>query len=102
MQLPAGGPRRVALHVLALTLAVVCGVFGVVAAVLQELLAGGGVLLVVVAAPLIEEAMKPAGILLLLAFWPLALVGRLHTALLAAISGACFGLLESLIYVEVY
>jgi hypothetical protein len=44
-QLPAGGPRRLALHVLALTLAVLGGGFGVIAALAQELLAGRGLTL---------------------------------------------------------
>ena len=53
-------------------------------------------------APIIEEALKPAGIYLLLVKWPQALRGQLHTALLCAISGAVFGVIESLIYVELY
>jgi len=46
--------------------------------------------------------MKPAGIYILLLRWPQALLGRLHTALLAALAGLTFGLIESFIYVKVY
>ncbi|HEX5368218.1 MAG TPA: PrsW family glutamic-type intramembrane protease, partial [Dehalococcoidia bacterium] len=87
---------------LALTLAVLGGVFGIVGAISQEVRAGGGVMLAFAAAPLIEEALKPAGIYVLLIRWPQALLGRLHTATLTAISGLCFGLIESYVYVHVY
>jgi hypothetical protein len=100
---PPRGTALVALQLLALTLAVLGGAFGIVGAITQELRAGGGgVLLAFTGAPLIEEALKPAGIYLLLIRWPRALLGRLHTAALTAISGLCFGLIESYVYVHVY
>ena len=40
-----------------------------------------------IAAPLIEEALKPTGIYIILLRWPWALLGRLHTALLTATGG---------------
>ena len=55
-----------------------------------------------VGAPVIEEAMKPAGIYILMLRWPHALLGRLHTALLAALAGLTFALIESYLYVEYY
>lgn len=94
--------ERVALELWALALALFGGLFAIIGAFFQELQSGIGILLVVLAAPVIEEALKPGGIYLLLLFWPYALRGRLHTALLCAISGAVFGVVESLIYVEVY
>ncbi|HEX5369552.1 MAG TPA: PrsW family glutamic-type intramembrane protease, partial [Dehalococcoidia bacterium] len=99
---PSTAAGMIALQLLALTLAVLGGVFGIVGAISQEVRAGGGVMLAFAAAPLIEEALKPAGIYVLLIRWPQALLGRLHTATLTAISGLCFGLIESYVYVHVY
>ncbi len=99
---PTTATGMIALQLLALTLAILGGAFGIVGAISQELRAGGGVLLAFAAAPLIEEALKPAGIYILLIRWPQALLGRLHTAALTAISGLCFGLIESYVYVHVY
>jgi hypothetical protein len=87
---------------LAIFVAVVGGAMGIVGAALQEVQAGLGILLVIVAAPVIEEALKPSGIFVLLVRWPHALRGQLHIATLAALSGVSFGLIESLIYVTVY
>ncbi len=99
---PTTAAGMIALQLLALTLAILGGAFGIVGAISQELRAGGGVMLAFAAAPLIEEALKPAGIYVLLIRWPQALLGRLHTAVLTAISGLCFGLIESYVYVNVY
>ena len=46
--------------------------------------------------------MKPAGVYFLLARWPEALTGRLFTALLAAIGGITFAVVENIIYLNVY
>jgi RsiW-degrading membrane proteinase PrsW (M82 family) len=73
---------------------------GIPGVVFQELQVFG--LGAFVAAPVIEEAMKPAGIYILMLRWPQALLGRGHTAMLAAIAGLTFGLIESYIYVEFY
>jgi RsiW-degrading membrane proteinase PrsW (M82 family) len=89
------------LQPLALLLALLGGVLGVFGAIVQEL-QSGGIGGPFVAAPIIEEALKPAGIYILLIVWPQALAGRLHTATLAAISGLCFGLIESYVYVTWY
>lgn len=89
------------LHLLAILMALFGGVLGVFGAVFQELQSGGiGGPFVV--APIVEEAMKPAGIYILLIVWPFALSGRLHSAMLAALSGLCFGLIESYVYVTWY
>ena len=63
---------------------------------------GAFLLLPLVGAPIIEELVKPFGVYLLLARWPRLLRGRLHTALLAALAGLSFGLIEALVYVTVY
>ena len=99
---PKTAAGMIALQLLALTLAILGGALGIVGAISQELRAGGGVMLAFAAAPLIEEALKPAGIYVLLIRWPQALLGRFHTAVLTAISGLCFGLIESYVYVNVY
>jgi RsiW-degrading membrane proteinase PrsW (M82 family) len=90
-------------HVLALFFALLGGVFGIFGAAVTELASGGGGLAVAfVAAPIIEEAMKPLGVYILLAKWPIALRNQVYTAVLAAISGISFGLIEALAYVNVY
>ncbi len=78
---------------LAVGLAIVGGVLGVGGALVQNTEAG------LLGAPFVEEALKPAGIYILLIRWPRALRGRLHTALLTGLSGLCFGLIESLFYI---
>ena len=49
-----------------------------------------------------EEVLKPSGVYIALARWPFALRSQLWIALLTALSGLTFGLIESLIYVTVY
>lgn len=90
-------------HLLALFFAVAGGALGIFGAIVAELQSSGGfLLLAILGAPLIEEALKPAGLYILLAKWPRALRGQLHTAALAGISGLSFGLIESWVYVNVY
>jgi RsiW-degrading membrane proteinase PrsW (M82 family) len=89
-------------HLLAITLALLGGVFGVLGAFVQELHAGGFLLLPFVGAPIIEELLKPAGVYLLVVRWPHALRNQLHTALLAALGGLAFGIVESTLYVSLY
>jgi len=94
---------RLALDVLAVALALIGGALGIAGAFVQELQSFGfGILLAIAGAPIIEEALKPAGVYLLLVRWPRALRGQLHTALLAALAGVVFGLIESLAYVKLY
>jgi RsiW-degrading membrane proteinase PrsW (M82 family) len=83
-------------------MALLGGLIGLLGAFLQELQSGAAVFAIILAAPVIEEVLKPSGIYLLLLKWPHALRGRVHTALLCAISGAVFGVIESFIYTEVY
>jgi RsiW-degrading membrane proteinase PrsW (M82 family) len=93
-------PPSLGQHALAIVVAVIGCVLAIPAIVLQELQAGG--LGIFIGAPVIEEALKPAGIYILMLRWPRALHGRLHTAMLAALAGLTFGLIESFIYVELY
>ncbi len=90
-------------HLFAITFAVLGGVLGILGAAFQELRTGGVFLLLpFVGAPIIEELLKPSGIYILLVRWPRLLRGQLHTALLAAVSGLSFGLIEAVVYVTVY
>ena len=89
-------------HFLAVFFALAGGVFGIAGAVIAEVRAGGFLLLPLVGAPIIEEALKPAGLYILLAKWPQALRGRLYTAVLAGLAGLSFGVIEALAYIFVY
>jgi RsiW-degrading membrane proteinase PrsW (M82 family) len=77
------------------------GVMGIFGALVTEIRTGG-IFIFFVGAPIIEEAMKPLGIYILLAKWPYVLRGRLYTAFLTALSGLSFGIIEALVYVYIY
>jgi RsiW-degrading membrane proteinase PrsW (M82 family) len=90
-------------YVLCLFLAIVGGLLGIIGAVIQELQSGSAfILLPFVGAPIIEEALKPSGIYLALLWWSRALTSQLFTAVLCAISGLVFGVIESFVYVTLY
>jgi hypothetical protein len=89
-------------HAFAITMALAGGVLGIVGAFVNEVRAGGFILLPIVGAPIIEELLKPTGVYILLARWPRLLTGRLHTALLAGLAGLSFGVIEALVYIFVY
>lgn len=55
-----------------------------------------------VAGPIIEEALKPTGVYLILARWTRVLQSRLYTAFLAALGGLGFGLIENVLYLQIY
>jgi RsiW-degrading membrane proteinase PrsW (M82 family) len=92
------GPVSLPWHVFAVLIAVLGCVIAIPGVVFQEIQAAGSI----IAAPVIEEALKPTGVYLLMLRWPRALCGRLHTAALCAIAGLTFGLIESWIYVTIY
>ncbi|MFQ5827248.1 MAG: PrsW family glutamic-type intramembrane protease [Dehalococcoidia bacterium] len=87
-------------HLLAAALALAGGIFGVLGALIEEVQAG--FLVPFVAAPIIEEALKPSGVYLLLGKWPHLLRGRLYTAYLAALGGVSFAVIENIIYLTIY
>lgn len=91
-------PVTLPYHLLAIALALLGGLLGAGGAIFEELRAGIGAL----AAGPIEEALKPAGIYILLVRWPWVLSNRIYTASLTALSGLVFALLEACIYVFVY
>ena len=78
-------------HIFAVSIALIGGLLGIVGAMIQELRAGGFLLLPFLGAPIIEEGLKPLGVYILLIRWPHLLRGRLYTALLAALAGLTFG-----------
>ncbi len=77
------------------------GVLGVFGAVIQEVFYGS-LFAAFVAGPMIEEAMKPTGVYLLYALRPYAVQGRLYRAVLAALGGLSFAVVENIFYLEVY
>jgi RsiW-degrading membrane proteinase PrsW (M82 family) len=90
------------LHALAVVFAIAGGLLGILGAFVAEARSSVPFLLVFIGAPVAEEITKPAGIYIYLLRWPGVLRHQLHIASLTAISGLCFGLLESLVYVTVY
>ena len=92
--------RGKVLFVLAPGVALAGALLGIPGSIIQEAFADP--LVVFFAGPMIEEATKPAGLYLLLAFRPEYLTGRLQAAALASGAGAAFGLIESALYVSVY
>lgn len=87
-------------HLLAVALALAGGMFGILGAFIEE--AQAGFLVPFVAAPIIEEALKPSGVYLLLAKWPHLLRNQLYTAYLAALGGVSFAVIENIIYLTIY
>jgi RsiW-degrading membrane proteinase PrsW (M82 family) len=83
-------------------LAALGSVVGAIGSVVGELTPAALILGPFVGAPIIEEAMKPMGVILVLAARPWLLRGRMHIAALCALAGVTFGFLESLVYVHVY
>ena len=77
------------------------GVLGILGAIIQEL-SQGSLLVAFVAAPMVEEVMKPAGVYLLLVWWPKVLTSRLFTASLAALGGLSFAVVENILYLQFY
>ena len=90
-------------YVLTIILAIVGGFLGILGAVIQEIQSTTTyILLPFLGAPIIEEALKPSGLYLALLWWPRALTSQLFTAMLCALSGLVFGVIESFVYVTLY
>lgn len=88
-------------HIIATFVAIGGGVLGVLGAILQEFFYGL-IFVVFVAGPMIEEAMKPTGVYILYVVRRDTCRGRLYTALLAALGGLSFAIVENLFYLELY
>jgi len=55
-----------------------------------------------IGAPIIEELFKPIGVYLGQVWFPQTLRNRIYVALLCALGGVVFGLIESWVYVNIY
>jgi hypothetical protein len=97
---PAADARSISplWYVFAIFVAIAGGALGILSAIVQEVRAGGFILLPIVGAPVIERpeadrSLHPAR--------PLAVVLRsqLFTALLSALAGLTFGVIEAFVYV---
>lgn len=88
-------------HILAPLVALSGGVFGVLGVGYTELLYGS-FLVAFVGAPIIEEALKPSGVYLLLVKRPRALRNQVYTAALSALAGIAFALIENAVYLNIY
>lgn len=88
-------------HVLAVLIALAGGLFGILGAAFNEFF-HGDLLVAFIGAPIIEEALKPSGLYFLLAKWPRALRNPLYTAMLAALGGVAFAVIENIIYFTLY
>ena len=78
------------------------GALGIGGAVIAEIGSVGFLLLIFIGAPIIEEIFKPIGVYLGQVWFPQALRNRVYVALLCALGGVVFGLIESWVYVNVY
>lgn len=80
------------------------GMLGIIGAFFQESQQGVPSALTApfFAAPIIEEALKPVGVYILLAKAPHLLRSRLYTAFLSALGGLSFAVIENLVYLNVY
>ena len=79
------------------------GVFASLGTFVEELSFGGGFLLgVVLIGPLIEEVLKPIGIIILLEKDPAGFHSKTHILWLCALSALVFSLLENILYIYIY
>jgi RsiW-degrading membrane proteinase PrsW (M82 family) len=101
---PPAPQRGFGLQLVVLAIAVLGGFLGILGSLVAEIQRGGGFIIgpIIIAAPVIEEAMKPAGVYISLIKWPHALRSPMHIAVLCALGGLVFGLVESWVYVNVY
>jgi|WetSurMetagenome_2_1015567.scaffolds.fasta_scaffold919799_1 RsiW-degrading membrane proteinase PrsW (M82 family) len=88
-------------YILAPLLALAGGCFGIFGAFITEAF-HGSLFPAYIAGPIIEEALKPSGVYFMLARWPRVLRNQLYTALLAALGGVSFALIENLVYLNIY
>lgn len=98
-------PQRqagIGLHLLAIVFALIGGLLGIIGAFFAEGSSSVPLMVIFIGAPIAEETLKPVGVYLFMFRWPNVLRNRLYIASLAGISGICFGLIESLVYVTVY
>ena len=95
-------PAGLRYHLLAVAFALMGGALGILGALVAEVRSSVPLLAVFIGAPIVEETTKPIGIYLFMLRWPAFLRNQLYIAFLVALSGLCFGLLESTVYVTLY
>jgi RsiW-degrading membrane proteinase PrsW (M82 family) len=108
---PSSNPRLLCLPLLkpisrkwliwAPLLALAGGCFGAFGAFITETLRAN-FLGAFIVAPVVEEALKPSAIYLVLAKWPRVLKNQFHIAALAALGGISFATIENLVYLNIY
>lgn len=88
-------------HVLAVSLAVLGGLIGILGAFIEE---GKSLnpFLPFIVAPIVEEALKPAGVYFILGKYQRLLRSQLYTAFLCALAGVSFAVVENLVYLYIY
>ena len=89
-------------YLLAVGFALLGGFLGILGAFVAEARSTVPFALAFIGAPVVEEIVKPIGIYIFLIRWPGIILKQRYIAVLAALSGLCFGLLESLVYVTIY
>lgn len=82
-------------------LVMIGGLVGIVGAIIEETKAFP-LFAPFVAAPIIEEALKPAGVYLLLGRFQNLLRNQLYTAYLSALAGLSFAVVENIVYLYIY
>lgn len=98
---PPPVPAFVRRHAVTIGLALVGGLFAVVGAFIEEA-RSGSLLLAFVVAPVIEEVLKPSGIIWLLEKRPHYLLSAAHVVVLCVVGALVFATLENLVYIYLY
>ena len=99
---PPTPPTFLKRHLVTLGLALAGGVFAILGAFIEEMRGGAGILLAVVVAPVIEEVLKPSGVIWVLEKRPHYLRSRVHVVALCVVGALVFATLENLVYLYVY
>ncbi|MEX1254210.1 MAG: PrsW family glutamic-type intramembrane protease [Dehalococcoidia bacterium] len=95
-------PAGLRYHLLAIGFALMGGALGILGAFVAEARTSVPLLLAFVGAPIVEETTKPIGVYLFFLRWPGFLRNQLYIAILVGLSGLCFGVIESVVYVTIY
>ena len=99
---PPPPPTFLQRHTVTIGLALLGGVFAVLGAFIEEMRGGGGIFLAVVLAPVIEEVLKPIGVIWVLEKRPHYLLSRVHVVVLCVVGALVFATLENLLYIHVH
>lgn len=94
-------PASTRFRFVTIPIALVGALFGVLAAIYEQTF-GGHSLALFVAGPVIEECVKPMGVIWLLEYRPRWLSASWQVVALAALSGLVFATIENLVYIHIY